>query len=164
MSDPLVFVGVPASSIQRITRILGGGNMTSFEGGFNRNRDQNRNETTNRNQGPRSNRNENGGSINRNRGTQWTSNMIQRALTNSPKNVKKILRFMAERPGKQISAEEIGREININPFQVVEALGSFSDRIKNQYQIDSPPFNRHFEGKRAQYSISREIADHIQDV
>ena len=63
----------------------------------------------------------------------WSEAEIKRCYEESSDTMKRVLRLLAEKPGKRIPSDELYTEIDHSAHQFAGVMGAFGRRVKNRY-------------------------------
>lgn len=89
---------------------------------------------------------------------EWPDELLDRLVEESSPVMRGILGVMADCSPKWVSTQDIATETELEPRQVVAALGPFFKRVRGRYAKENPPFDaREFPSDGLyRYSMPRE--------
>lgn len=71
-----------------------------------------------------------------------------------------ILDYLAERPGQEVTTEELSGAIGRTRSQIAGVAGAFGHRLKSRYGIDTWPFEAYWSRRHGMvvYRMSEQVA------
>lgn len=94
----------------------------------------------------------------------WSESLLARAYRESPPPMRKILDYLAERPDKLITSEQLAKAISRSRGQLAGVLGAFGRRWRNRYKQPAWPFSGSWDGEQSMhvYSMDKQTAASIK--
>jgi hypothetical protein len=90
--------------------------------------------------------------------------LLLRIWNESGKTLRKVMKYLASRPGEAVGADEVAREIygSAKGHKLAGAMGAFGRRAKGRYE-GKKPFTVKFnaEANRWEYTMAKEVAARI---
>src|SRR5262245_21765936 len=73
---------------------------------------------------------------------EWTPDLVQRAYSESPKSMKRVLWLMAHHSNETLSTDDLAAVLKTGATwnNVAGALGAFGRRVRSRYAMTSPPY------------------------
>lgn len=92
--------------------------------------------------------------------SEWPDKLLDRLVEESSPVMRGILGVMADRSPEWVTTADIAKETELQPRQVVAALGPFFKRVRGRYSKENPPFgSREFSADGLyRFSMPRENA------